>query len=75
MFEVIFGVVGFVWCAAGFLVFSGAKSVMHELLGAVLVSFGFLFFGVAGIAARISDQSSALIAAAKEATSRAGLSR
>ena len=59
------------WCAAGALVFAGAKSVMHEILGAVLGSFGFLFFAVAGIAARISDQSAALIAAAKEAGPRA----
>ena len=56
--------------AAGAFVFAGAKSVMHEIFGAVLGSFGFLFFAVAGIAARISDQSAALIAAATEAASR-----
>ena len=40
---------GIVWAFLGFGVFATAKSAIHEILACLAVSFGVMFWGLAGI--------------------------
>lgn len=44
---------GVIWAFAGVAVLYVAKGAIHEILGAVLLSFAVLFFGVAGVLDRL----------------------
>lgn len=42
-------IAGVVWILAGLLVFAGAKSAIHEILGCLAASFALMFWGLASL--------------------------
>jgi hypothetical protein len=45
----LLAILGLAWCFGGGLVFLSSKSPIHEILACLMLSFGVVFFGLAGL--------------------------